>query len=65
MEVELGPAPVADVNRAKTCYTEVVGFNADHDHQVSEIEVMRWGSLGYFSDLVGNSWLLKQAPPLS
>lgn len=28
--------PVSDVDRAKAFYTEQAGFNADHDHQVSD-----------------------------
>ncbi len=28
--------PVADIERSKAFYTEQVGFNADHDHKVSE-----------------------------
>ncbi len=36
MRLELVPVPVSDVDRAKTFYTEQVGFNADHDHRVSE-----------------------------
>ena len=28
--------PVSDVDRAKAFYTDQVGFNADHDHQVNE-----------------------------
>jgi len=28
--------PVADIDRAKEFYAEMVGFNADHDHPVSE-----------------------------
>jgi predicted enzyme related to lactoylglutathione lyase len=28
--------PVSDVDRAKAFYTERVGFNADHDHRVSD-----------------------------
>jgi catechol 2,3-dioxygenase-like lactoylglutathione lyase family enzyme len=28
--------PVSDVDRAKAFYTEQIGFNADHDHQVSD-----------------------------
>jgi predicted enzyme related to lactoylglutathione lyase len=28
--------PVSDVDRAKSFYTEQVGFHADHDHQVNE-----------------------------
>ena len=33
---ELVAIPVSDVDRAKAFYTEKVGFNADHDHQVSD-----------------------------
>jgi predicted enzyme related to lactoylglutathione lyase len=35
MKLELVSIPVADVDRAKAFY-EQVGFNTDHDHQVSE-----------------------------
>jgi catechol 2,3-dioxygenase-like lactoylglutathione lyase family enzyme len=35
-KLELVAVPVSDVDRAKTFYTEKVGFIADHDHQVSE-----------------------------
>ena len=35
-KLELVAVPVADVDRAKAFYTEQVGFNADHDQQVSE-----------------------------
>ena len=34
--LELVAIPVSDVDRAKAFYTERVGFNADHDHQVSD-----------------------------
>jgi predicted enzyme related to lactoylglutathione lyase len=34
--LELVAIPVADVDRAKAFYTEQAGFNADHDHTVSE-----------------------------
>jgi predicted enzyme related to lactoylglutathione lyase len=36
MKLELVPVPVSDVDRAKAFYTEKIGFNADHDHVVSE-----------------------------
>jgi catechol 2,3-dioxygenase-like lactoylglutathione lyase family enzyme len=36
MKLELVAIPVSDVDRAKTFYTEQVGFNPDHDHQVSD-----------------------------
>ena len=35
-KIELVAIPVSDVDRAKRFYTEQVGFNADHDYQVSE-----------------------------
>jgi predicted enzyme related to lactoylglutathione lyase len=34
--LELVHVPVSDVDRAKAFYTEKVGFNADHDHRVTE-----------------------------
>jgi predicted enzyme related to lactoylglutathione lyase len=34
--LELVAIPVSDVDRAKAFYTEQVGFNADHDHRVSD-----------------------------
>jgi len=35
-KLEVVPIPVSDVDRAKAFYTEQVGFNADHDHPVSD-----------------------------
>jgi catechol 2,3-dioxygenase-like lactoylglutathione lyase family enzyme len=35
MRLELVPVPVSDVDRAKSFYVDKVGFNADHDHQVT------------------------------
>jgi predicted enzyme related to lactoylglutathione lyase len=35
-KLELVQVPVSDVDRAKDFYTEKIGFNADHDHQVTE-----------------------------
>lgn len=35
-KLELVAVPVTDVDRAKTFYVEQVGFNADHDYQVTE-----------------------------
>ena len=35
-KLELVAVPVSDVDRAKAFYTENVGFNADHDHRVSD-----------------------------
>jgi predicted enzyme related to lactoylglutathione lyase len=35
-KIELVAIPVSDVDRAKAFYTEQAGFNADHDHAVSD-----------------------------
>ncbi len=119
--LELVQVPVSDVDRAKAFYTEKAGFNADHDHtvsdeirfvqltppgsacsiaigkgmtkmepgsldslqmvvpdaeaaraellsrgvEVSEVDVMPWGSFVFFSDPDGNSWALQQLPEWS
>lgn len=34
--IELIQVPVSDVDQAKAFYVDRVGFNADHDHRVSE-----------------------------
>ena len=35
-KLELVAIPVTDADRAKAFYVDQVGFNADHDHQVSD-----------------------------
>jgi predicted enzyme related to lactoylglutathione lyase len=35
-KLELVAIPVSDVDRAKSFYVDRVGFNADHDHRVSD-----------------------------
>jgi catechol 2,3-dioxygenase-like lactoylglutathione lyase family enzyme len=35
-KLELISVPVSDVDRAKAFYTDQAGFNADHDHQVTD-----------------------------
>jgi predicted enzyme related to lactoylglutathione lyase len=35
-KIELVSIPVTDVDRAKAFYVEKAGFNADHDHTVSD-----------------------------
>jgi catechol 2,3-dioxygenase-like lactoylglutathione lyase family enzyme len=35
-KLELVAIPVSDVDRAKAFYTDKAGFNADHDHVVSD-----------------------------
>src|SRR5512132_4006281 len=36
MKLELVAVPVSDVDRAKAFYVDQVGFNADHDHKVTD-----------------------------
>jgi catechol 2,3-dioxygenase-like lactoylglutathione lyase family enzyme len=36
MKLELVALPVTDVDRAKAFYVDQVGFNADHDHRVTD-----------------------------
>jgi predicted enzyme related to lactoylglutathione lyase len=36
MKLELIQVPVSDVDRAKSFYVDNAGFNADHDHTVSD-----------------------------
>ena len=36
MRIELIQVPVSDIDRAKEFYVDRVGFNADHDHQVTD-----------------------------
>jgi catechol 2,3-dioxygenase-like lactoylglutathione lyase family enzyme len=35
-KLEVVAVPVSDVDRSKAFYTDGVGFNADHDHRVSD-----------------------------
>jgi predicted enzyme related to lactoylglutathione lyase len=35
-KIELVAIPVTDVDRAKAFYVDQVGFNADHDHRVTD-----------------------------
>lgn len=35
-KLEVVAVPVSDIDRAKAFYTDQVGFNADHDHTVSD-----------------------------
>jgi predicted enzyme related to lactoylglutathione lyase len=36
IKLELVTLPVSDVDRAKAFYVDQIGFNADHDHRVSD-----------------------------
>jgi catechol 2,3-dioxygenase-like lactoylglutathione lyase family enzyme len=61
-KLELVAIPISDVDRAKAFYTEKAGFNADHDHRVSEVQEFDWGSFVFFSDPDGNGWDVQQLP---
>lgn len=41
MKLELVPVPVSDIPRAKTFYSEVLGFNVDHDTQVGDMHAIQ------------------------
>ena len=36
LRIELIQVPVSDIDRAKSFYVDMVGFTADHDHQVTD-----------------------------
>lgn len=36
MKLELVPIPVSDVDRAKTFYADLLGFNVDHDQRLGD-----------------------------
>jgi predicted enzyme related to lactoylglutathione lyase len=62
-KLELVAVPVSDVDRAKKFYTENVGFNADHDHTVSdEIRFVQLTPPGSACSIaIGNG--VTQSPP--
>ena len=59
-KLELVAVPVSDVDRAKTFYTDRVGFNADHDHRVSDevrfVQLTPPGSACSIASSAGSSW---------
>jgi predicted enzyme related to lactoylglutathione lyase len=56
--------PVSDVDRAKAFYTEKVGFNADHDHRVSdEIRFVQLTPPGSACSIAIGSGLADDMPP--
>jgi predicted enzyme related to lactoylglutathione lyase len=62
-KLELVQVPVADVDRAKTFYTEQVGFNADHDHTVSpEIRFVQLTPRGSACSIAIGTGLSDMAP---
>jgi predicted enzyme related to lactoylglutathione lyase len=61
--LELVQVPVSDVDRAKDFYTEKVGFNADHDHRVTEeLRFVQLTPPGSACSIAIGSGLSKMAP---
>src|SRR4029079_12623670 len=60
-KLELITVPVSDVDRAKAFYTEQIGFNADHDHQVNEelrfVQLTQPGSACSIAIGTGLTWI--------
>jgi catechol 2,3-dioxygenase-like lactoylglutathione lyase family enzyme len=63
MKLELVAVPVSDVDRAKAFYTEKAGFNADHDHTVSdEIRFVQLTPPGSACSIVIGTGITDMAP---
>jgi predicted enzyme related to lactoylglutathione lyase len=64
MKLELVAIPVSDVDRAKAFYTEQVGFNADHDHKVSdEVRFVQLTPPGSACSIAIGTGLTESPPP--
>ena len=62
-KLELISVPVSDVDRAKAFYTEKAGFDADHDHTVSdEIRFVQLTPPGSACSIALGTGLLDTAP---
>jgi catechol 2,3-dioxygenase-like lactoylglutathione lyase family enzyme len=62
-KLELVAVPVSDVDRAKAFYTEKAGFNADHDHTVSdEIRFVQLTPPGSACSIVMGTGVTEMAP---
>lgn len=63
MKLELVQVPVSDVDRAKAFYTEKIGFNADHDHQVTaELRFVQLTPPGSACSIAIGTGLTEMAP---
>jgi predicted enzyme related to lactoylglutathione lyase len=63
MKLELVPVPVTDVDRAKAFYVDQVGFNADHDHQVTpDLRFVQLTPPGSACSIVIGTGITKMAP---
>jgi predicted enzyme related to lactoylglutathione lyase len=61
--LEVVQVPVSDVDRAKAFYTDQAGFNADHDHQVSdELRFVQLTPPGSAASIVIGTGLTDMAP---
>jgi predicted enzyme related to lactoylglutathione lyase len=62
-KLELVSVPVSDVDRAKAFYADSVGFNADHDHRVSdEIRFVQLTPPGSACSIAIGTGLVETAP---
>lgn len=63
MKLEVAFVPVSDVDRAKAFYVDQLGFNADHDHQVSpELRFVQLTPPGSACSIAIGSGLIEAAP---
>ncbi len=62
MKLELVPIPVANVDRAKAFYTEQVGFNEDHDHQLGDVRFVQLTPPGSACSIVIGDGITQAAP---
>jgi predicted enzyme related to lactoylglutathione lyase len=62
-KMELVQVPVSDVDRAKAFYVDQVGFNADHDHRVSdELRFVQLTPPGSACSIAIGTGMTKMAP---
>lgn len=61
-KLELVPLPVSDVDRAKTFYTEKLGFNLDHDVRNGELRVVQLTPPGSACSIVVGQGIVKTPP---
>src|SRR6201987_2273850 len=62
-KLELVIIPVSDIDRAKAFYTDKAGFNADHDHTVSdEIRFVQLTPIGSACSIAIGKGITEAAP---
>jgi catechol 2,3-dioxygenase-like lactoylglutathione lyase family enzyme len=62
-KIELVAIPVTDVDRAKSFYVDQVGFNADHDHVISdELRFVQLTPPGSACSIVLGTGITEMAP---